>query len=229
MLAEIAGLRDESDLVRTFILRSESSEPWQFEPGQFVMIAVPGLPEHENLRSYSIASAPGSDTVELCIVLNPDGKATPVLWSMRVGDKLEISEPQGTFVLPETHGLELCLVCTGTGVAPFRSMIQTLKGRGKFPMPVYLIFGCRTESDLLYRKEWENLAEAEPNFRYIPVLSRQNWDGEKGYVHAVYKKLFADGRDARFMVCGWENMCTDARHNLKEMGYNRRQYKFENY
>ncbi len=180
-------------------------------------------------RSYSIASLNAVNTeFELCIVLNPTGIATPVLWQMKPGDELDFDGPLGQFVLHEPVPCDFAFICTGTGVAPFRPMIQELL-KGRVRRQIFLIFGCRTQADLLYRSEFEAWQQEHSGFQYIPVLSREFWDGRKGYVHSVYEELFADGRDARFYVCGWQAMCKEARMRLKQLGYNRRQYFFEEY
>lgn len=221
----------ETESVRRYELCAADTALFKFQPGQFVAITFAELPEGNNERSYSIASVPSDNNVfEICVVLNPAGKGTPALWSKRAGDELQISEAKGHFVLPENLAQELVFICTGTGVAPFRSMIGYLLGTLGYQLPVTLIFGNRFEKDILYRNEFENWEKAFPNFRFVPVLSREtNWPGKRGYVHAVYEELYADGRDARFFVCGWEAMCTEARHKLKNLGYNRRQYLFEDY
>ena len=97
---------------------------------------------------------------------------------------------------------------------------------------LYLIAGTRKQEELLYRKELEKLDRENHNFHYIKVLSRETketWSGHTGYVHAVYKDLFKDKRDARFFICGWRTMILEARDNLKEMGYDKGDIKFELY
>jgi CDP-4-dehydro-6-deoxyglucose reductase len=96
---------------------------------------------------------------------------------------------------------------------------------------IYMVFGNRWEKDILYRKEMEDLASKHPEFRFIPVLSRTNegWTGKQGYVHPVYEELFADKRPANFYICGWADMLHEARERLKNMGYDRKQIKFESY
>lgn len=231
MKARLTAVRRESEFVKTFEFQALDRDRLNFIPGQFVIITIPGLPEFNNTRSYSICSAPmGNAKFELCISINPKGKATPVLWGLQTGDILDMSEPQGNFILRESGNLEVVFICTGTGVAPFRSMIKNLIQKGSLPGKTTLIFGCRFENDILYRKEFEEISVNHLEFNYIPVLSRDSeWTGKKGYVHSVYQPLFSDGRDARFYVCGWQEMCRDTRRNLKEMGYNRQQYFFELY
>jgi CDP-4-dehydro-6-deoxyglucose reductase len=94
-----------------------------------------------------------------------------------------------------------------------------------------MAFGTRHKSDILYRKEMEELAAKHPEFKYVPVLSREGegWEGRKGYVHQLYEELFADKRPGYFYICGWNDMLNEARKRLAEMGYDKKRIKFESY
>ena len=221
--AQIVRIEQHHHLVRSFFLVPEHPVP--FVAGQFVAIA---LEEGGTERSYSIASRPGSAEIELCIALKPDGYISPALFAMKPGDTLYLSEARGSFTLP-LDGTEVCMICTGTGIAPFRSMLLEALQKGDM-RTFYLISGNRCAAEALYHDEITALSARHPNFRYLPALSREEAAGfAHGYVHPIYETLFADGRDARFLVCGWTAMLSDARRKLKEMGYNRRQYFFESY
>ncbi|MFN0015745.1 MAG: hypothetical protein ACKVU2_14470 [Saprospiraceae bacterium] len=126
----------------------------------------------------------------------------------------------------------MVLICTGTGVAPFRSMLRDLMHTGRPHRNIHLIFGARTEVDILYRAELEELARMMPGFRYDVALSRQpDWGGYKGYVHQVYRSEYAQPRpDVVFYLCGWGNMIDEAVANLlMQMGYGRDQILYELY
>jgi CDP-4-dehydro-6-deoxyglucose reductase len=225
MRAVIDNIIQETESVKRFFLKPQSGQRFSFLPGQFITLRI-----HDRERSYSISNPPDeSGLIELCIVLNPEGKVTPLLWQMKPGDTLEISEALGSMVLHETWDKDLCFVCTGTGVAPFRSMIGHLLKQGELKHNIYLVFGNRYSADILYRAEFEAWSEQNSKFHFLPVLSREEGPHRKGYVHAVYEEIFSDRRDARFYVCGWEAMCREARQRLKVMGYGRRQYTFEQY
>ncbi|HCS20214.1 MAG TPA: oxidoreductase [Bacteroidetes bacterium] len=215
--------------VRIFRIRYSLSNA--FRPGQFVMLDLPIQTEFTT-RSYSIASAPNSDGwIELCIVKKPDGPGTSFLFEhIKEGDMLQVSEPQGKFVL-EAETAPLCMVCTGTGIAPFRAMILDLRRRHtRLPMPLTLVFGNRFEEDILYREEWEQMQKLDPNFKFIPVLSREeNWNGAKGYVHESYLPLAKAYPETHFYLCGWTTMVRDAKNKLKALGFSRKQLKFELY
>src|SRR5690606_29448317 len=105
--------------------------------------------------------------------LKRDGKGTTFLWEkVTEGMKLQVSMPLGKFVLPEKIETDLCLVCTGTGIAPFRSMVQWIFEKQVPHRNIWLIFGTRVQGDILYRKELTEMESRLEGFKFIPVLSR---------------------------------------------------------
>jgi CDP-4-dehydro-6-deoxyglucose reductase len=229
MQVEITNIIDETNRVKRFELSTVDGSVIEFVPGQFVQIVHPELPEFENTRSYSISSlSAGSNKIELCIALNEKGIFTPWLFQKSVGDILKISEARGEFVLKsEYFNFPLLFICTGTGIAPFRSMIHTALSEGN--NNVYLVFGNRKKTDILYKTELENLVNSNSKFHYLPVLSQETDFENFGYVHEFYSNVLREIGEARIFVCGWKDMCVETRNRLKEMGYNRRQYFFEQY
>lgn len=223
----ISKIIQETPRVRRFFLETGT---FDFVPGQFVVLTHPNLPLEENQRSYSIASVDkNQQELELCIVLNENGVVTPWLFEKKEGDDLEISHAQGSFNL-KNDGNEgpIVFVATGTGVAPFRSMINeslTFTDR-----EVHLVFGNRFREDILYYDYWKLLEKERPQFHFHPVLSREVVENcYKGYVHDVYESILKGTSDARIYVCGWQEMCKEARERLKLLGFNRKQYAFEQY
>lgn len=229
VLVEIIDIIDESHRVKRFVLKSIVGQYFQFEPGQFIQIFHPNLPEFQNTRSYSISSLSDGNTLELCIALNENGIFTPWLFGLSVGHQLEISEPQGQFIFKEEYAQFPCVfICTGTGIAPFLSMIN--KALSISNQPVHLVFGNRKFEDVLYREMLENLSLENEKFSFYPVFSQESSAEFKGYVHSVYQDILRDIEgEVRIFVCGWKDMCLETRQKLKEMGYNRKQYFFEQY
>lgn len=218
--------------VRRFVL--EAPENFTFEAGQFITCDLPiGDKRLQRWRSYSIANAPGDGTLELCIVRAENGLGSRYLFEeLYEGSAIRFKGPDGGFLLPATIETDLVFICTGTGVAPFRSMLFDLRRSGKKHQKLHLIFGCRTVADILYREEFEQLAREWPDFRYDVVLSRQpDWPGYKGHVHPVYMQEYAEKRpDVQFYLCGWSAMIDEAVANLIiQLGYDRGQVKFELY
>lgn len=234
MNATIELIENLSPRVRRFVLSLEQSVV--FEAGQFVVLTV-NINGVELQRSYSIASLEHGIPVqqlELCISFNELGQVTPWLFAMGEGMVLDISAPQGGFVLrPTSIDGDVVFVCTGTGVAPFRSMIQSCLSLNP-NRKVHLVFGNRTEADVLYHEHWQKLAKIQDQFFYHPVISRPDANlnqslFHQGYVHNVYRPLIQENPNAHVYVCGWEAMCMEARQQLKAMGLTRRQYFFEVY
>lgn len=228
----VVGIIDETHNTRRFFIETQKADPFVFIPGQFVTL---DLPIHEKksrrLRSYSIASAPDSTNVfELLIVLVEDGLGTNYLFrNVQVGDQLTFRGPAGVFILQQPIDHDLFLICTGTGIAPFRSMIHHIYNHRIPTRNIYLIYGTRTKQDLLYYNELVEFCGLLPQLHYHPVLSREAWEGHRGYVHDVYRSLCAGKPNAQFMLCGWKNMIDEARHTLQDLGYDKKQVHFELY
>ena len=228
----VIKIENETSDTRRFWIQVAEINSFDFEPGQFVTL---DLPIHEKVnrrwRSYSIASHPdGTNVIELLIVLNKEGAGTPYLFNeIAVGSELTLRGPQGVYTLPEVLDKKLFLICTGTGIAPFRSMIKHLQQHPKNHSDIHLIFGCRTQSDLLYFEEMKSLEKELPLFHYHPVLSREQWEGASGYVHAIYESLCADKPLANFYLCGWKGMIDEARTRIVQLGYEKKDIHVEIY
>ena len=231
----ITDIIDESPNVKRFFFQIPGVEKFDFIAGQFVMLDLP-IDSKVTTRAYSIASPPSGDNIiELVIVLKEDGLGTPYLFkNMKVGTQVPLSQPLGKFIQPRPSSFEtdLCFICTGTGIAPFRSILLDIYNHSVPHKNIQLVFGCRYQQDILYKKEMEELETKLENFQFIPVLSREpieTWKGETGYVHKVYQKLYGDKRSGLFYICGWKVMIMEARKNLLDMGYDKKEIRFELY
>lgn len=217
---------------RLYEIELPETNSFDFKPGQFVTLDLP-IHEKRNKRwrSYSIASMPnGSNTIELVIVHLDGGAGSEYIFNeVSVGSELTLRGPQGVFVLPDDIPDDFYLVCTGTGVAPFRSMVRYVQQHNLPHQNIHLIFGTRTKADLLYYDELQQLAADMSGFHYHPVLSREDWAGHKGYVHDVYKELCKNKPHAQFMLCGWKNMVDEAKHTLLDLGYDKKNIHLELY
>lgn len=225
-IGKVIKIEQQTYNTRRFFIQVPEVEKFDFKPGQFVTL---DLPIHEKpnrrWRSYSISSWPdGTNVFELCIVLLEGGAGTTYLFNEVVeGSELTLRGPVGVFTLHEEHyAKNLFLICTGTGIAPFRSMANFTKLHDIPHHNIHLIFGCRTKNDLLYYDELIQLQKELPHFFYHPVLSREDWSGRSGYVHAIYQELCAAKEPASFFLCGWKAMVDDAKSKILELGYDRK-------
>ena len=230
----LTNVIDETPNVKRFFFSVPELDKFTFNAGQFVQLDLP-IESKVTTRAYSIASAPSeNNSLELVIVLKEDGLGTPYLFNkLKIGETVKLSQPAGKFTRQELPDGDLCLICTGTGIAPFRSMVYDIINKNANSYKnINLIFGARYIHDLLYRKEFKELQNSMRGFHYIPVLSRETadkWSGETGYVHSIYKKLYAEKPNALFYLCGWKVMIMEARENLLQLGYDKKQIKFELY
>jgi ferredoxin-NADP reductase len=221
--------------VRCFFLQLPDVQEFPFKAGQFITLDLPiGEKRLQRWRSYSIASAP-SDTneIELCIVRAQEGLGTAYLFDeVEEGTVLRFKGPDGTFCLPEKIEKNIVMICTGTGIVPFRSMLQDLVNKGNTQQNIHLIFGTRYESGILYQKELEQMKAIMPNFKYDVALSRETKENyHHGYVHSIYLKEYAENKEnVQFYLCGWSAMIDEAVANLMvTLGYKREQVLYELY
>ncbi|MCE2788363.1 MAG: FAD-binding oxidoreductase [Saprospiraceae bacterium] len=232
--AEVTEILPLTEHTRQFNLCIPELENFEFLPGQFITFDLPvGEKRRDRWRSYSIASAPaGNNQFSLCIVRNPHGKGSNYLFEeVREGSKLTCKGPDGVFTMPPLTGRQLIFVCTGTGIAPFRSMLQTIDQKTLAFDSIHLIFGTRYSAQVLYRDEWEVFAGKYSQFRWDVALSRESCQPfHSGYVHELYTSLYSNPVSERhFYLCGWTPMIDEGVRRLKEIGYSEAQIHFELY
>ena len=235
----VTRIEQETYNTRRFWITVPEIESFDFVPGQFVTL---DLPIHEKpnkrWRSYSIASWPdGTNTFELLIVILEGGLGTTYLFNeVFEGSELTLRGPQGVFTLPQELSKDLYFICTGTGIAPFRSMVHHIQRHSIPHQNINLIFGTRKREDLVYLEEMRRLEGEVEGFHYLPTLSREAWDGCCGYVHAVYENLVhqkmngdAEPPPAQFYLCGWRAMVDEAKQRILKLGYDKKDIHLELY
>ncbi len=239
--AAVTKIEDQTANTKRFWLQMPEDAAFDFRAGQFVTLDLPIAEKRlQRWRSYSIANAPVKDEpLELCVVRLEGGAGTRYLFEdLQVGDQVRLKGPAGVFTLPKEIEYDLVLICTGTGVAPFRSMLKEIKQQAKQHRNIHLIFGTRHEAGILYREEFEQLRAELPNFRYSVALSREadldsmrfDFPVYPGYVHQIYERCYPEPReDIRFYLCGWSNMIDEAKERLLKLGYQEEQIIFELY
>ena len=232
MRARFLGSRELGPETRHFEFALTGQEPLHFTPGQFISL-VHTVGGKEITRAYSIASPRGENGhFALCLNRVADGLLSPFLFALTPGEELEIREPLGYFTLRHP-GHRLLFVATGTGIAPFRSIL--LDHYPKMELHATLLFGARYEAGLLYREELESLAAAHPTFRLMPTITRPEatWKGRTGRVQEHLAEALAlasdDPATIDVYICGLQAMVNEVRKELKARGFDRKQIIFEKY
>ncbi len=191
-------------------------KPVDFKAGQFFMMEVVDEAGKVN-RSYSVSSTPSyKEGFSLCVKLLPDGRGSKLLRDLPIGGTANFMAAFGHFVLVDSPK-DMLMISTGTGLAPFISMVPAVFERG-FAGKVTLIFGVRHEEDLFYvdqLREWE---KAHANFKAIVTLSQptDSWTGEKGRVTDHLGNF--DPQAVQVYICGNGDMVKTVKTLMDEKG-----------
>lgn len=207
----------------------ESAE-WKaaFVPGQFVSLTHQ-IGENSITRAYSIASAPDGNRFALCANLVQEGHFSPFLFSLERGGEIEFKGPYGAFT-PRRPFSDSIFVATGTGIAPFRSMLHS-ELLETTTSKITLIFGVRYVHGLLYHEELKRLTERHKNFTFRPTLTQPppHWTGLTGRVQQHVLDELGERRDVDIYICGLKEMVDDLRAQLKQAGLDRKRMIYEKY
>jgi len=212
----VANIRVTHDM-RHLVLKLVDTDDFKFFPGQYVDITVPGT---EETRSFSMAntSARESGQLEFVIKVYPDGLFSHFLDSkLHPGDRLNLTGPFGVFTLRDAPDTDLVFVGGGAGMAPILCLLRSMAERGIDRKAVYY-YGARRRGDLCFEDELRALENTLPDFRYVPALSEEEWDGETGMITDVLAAKEGNLGRAHAYVCGPPPMVEAAVPLLTRLG-----------
>ena len=191
----------------------------KFAAGQYVIFH---LPAPKLRHTMSIASAP-SNAGEIEILQHTVAGGAGSAWftGLQAGETVRFTGPLGKFTLEDTDRQKV-FVATGSGIAPFRSMIiEELKGpRTIHDNQMTLYWGLRHETDVFWKDEFESLAKDHLNFRFLLTLSKPTdaWTGAVGRVTDHVTRETLHRAHSEFYLCGRRQMIVDTRALLIENG-----------
>ena len=172
-------------------IRLQLDGDMEFQAGQYINLYIPDV----GSRAFSISNPPSqSNIIELHVRLVPDGKGTMWLHNeLSVGDQIDVSGPYGQFFVRSSDSQDVIFIAGGSGLSSPESMIYDLLEKGD-NRQIYLFQGARNIPELYHREKFEQLAQDNENFHYIPALSDEDclgeWSGFKGYVNDAVKQHF---------------------------------------
>jgi len=221
---------DQHESLAYFWVRFDE-EPTPFEPGQYMTIGVFADGKLVQ-RPYSVASAPrvaGSEGYEFYLRLVHGGTFTPLLWGLPVGHRMRMIGPKGKFVLDPDDDRTHLFISSGTGNAPFVSMMRETLAAGA-PRRAIFLNGVSHVRDLGYREQvesWERSGEYPVTF--VPTISRPTdpgnagWTGRTGRVETivgpVVEELGLRPDDTVAYLCGNPDMILSAEATLLDLGF----------
>jgi ferredoxin-NADP reductase len=218
-VAEAAEVVPETPRVKT--IRLDVPEWPGHLPGQHVDIRLTAEDGYQAQRSYSIASAPGAEQLELTVERIDDGEVSPYLTEeLQPGDRFELRGPVGGyFVWEPSRGGPLLLVAGGSGVVPFRAMLRHLVDEGG-GIPATLLLSSRSLEDVIYQAELDSL----DGVRVAHTLTREQPDGWAGYTRRVDAEMLAEVGPAaaerpHVYVCGPTPFVETAAQALVGLGH----------
>lgn len=195
------------------------SRKFNFSPGQFLSVSIPGLLKKHGAikRCYSFALSPELSQekgYQICVKLVKDGVGSEFLRSLAVGDRFKAYAPFGDFKLkPKPEKRNLCLISTGTGIAPFRSMLGSKQLQEAGYRNIILLHGVRHENELIFLKDFQR---ANVYTQVIVSQPSPQWAGKKGRVtdllHHIARTLNLSETD--FFICGNGEMVEEVSDKL---------------
>ena len=217
---------DVAPQVRHIVFRREDQQIFDYKPGQFITIHF----EYEGKtlrRSYSIATIPRqSHAIEIAAGYIKGGPGTELLFHLKPGDDVHATGPFGRLVLRDEMPQRYFLLATGTGVTPYRSMLPELDARlqANEQLEVYLLLGVRGREHLLYPEDFNELAQQQSRFHFVPCYSRQDQASlegmeQTGYVQQVLKNYELRPANDLIYLCGNPGMIDEAFDYLQAQGF----------
>jgi glycine betaine catabolism B len=231
----VAKVFQETPEVRTFrlVMPSGSKLPFDYLPGQF-LIAKPEIDGKKVRRSYTIASSPTRNGYcELTIKREERGLVSRFMHDMvREGAILDITAPAGRFTFTGAEAQRIVMIAGGVGITPLMAKIRYLTDLA-WPGTIHLIFSVKTEKDIIFREELENLEKRFANFKVTVTLSRElspAWGGERGRITStLLTRVVADLAGSRVHLCGPTEMTKPLITMLSDLGVPAEQIKVESF
>ncbi|MFX0043903.1 MAG: flavin reductase family protein [Candidatus Hodarchaeota archaeon] len=202
-----------------------------FRAGQYIGLTVE-INGVRTSRAFSLVSSPNQLAYyELGIKRKEGGFVSPyILDNIKVGDILEATDPMGNLYYNRVfHGKDLIFIAGGSGITPFISMLRDISER-MLPLNVWLIFGCLTEKDILFRKALQDIKSRRSNIRVKYILSEPEpgWTGACGFItkEEILNEI-GSVANKYFYVVGNRPMYFFIEEQLKAMGVPRHRIIYE--
>ncbi len=239
MLTTAIRLTDNQLISRnTRLLRFVRSDGGHFSyrPGEFISLHLPDENGEVFKRSYSIASVAdnpaAADSLELVASFVENGRATRWFWQAQPGVEIAFAGPHGQLVWPEAPPKRVMLIATGTGVAPYRSMLKQMQPALAQGVQVEVLFGVRDAADAFFVDDFRQQAAAFANFRFSLCVSRGDVGGADMFTGRVTQRLRDLNPQADqdlVYLCGNPAMVDEVFEQLKTVGFGVKTVKREKY
>jgi propane monooxygenase reductase subunit len=218
----VAAIEPLTHDITRLCLTVEDVAPFEFKPGQYVDIRIPGGDEDEH-RSFSMADlAADAGELEFMIKRYPGGRFSGLLGEdgLAVGDELEVTGPYGVFTLRASSPRRIVFIGGGAGMAPLLCLLRSM-AEARVERSATFYYGARTATDLFHLDELSALGERIPGFTFVPALSEASdgdWTGESGLITDVVERMEDDLAEVDAYLCGPPPMVDAAIAMLERLG-----------
>ena len=207
--------------------RFTSPAELSYRPGQYFMITIK-KDDKELTHHFSFSSSPTEkDYFEFTKKLT-DHEYSTALKAAKVGDWARIDAPYGQFTFKGEYS-KIALLAGGIGITPFKSICKYATDK-RLESKITLFYGCRTDNDIAFRREFEDMQQENKNLKVIFIVNQASsqWKGATGVVTAdLIKKELPDYKENIFYVCGPQPMVTEMQALVESIGLQKTQLKLE--
>ena len=230
----VSNVVKESNDIWTVEFKPRDGISFPYRPGQFGYFRMLSKEIPDEEHPFSISSTP-TDLSKISITVKGSGDFTQSIKNVHIGDQVQIDGPYGRFSYTDfPDDRAIVFIAGGVGITPILSMVRHMSEQ-KEKRQILLIWGTRTQSDLIRAEELVQLQEKMINFKWIPVLSGDaNWKGEKGYIdftklQYLLTKENLTANTTGFYICGPVVLMDLARRYLQQLGIQKQNVHYEQF
>lgn len=214
---EVISVIERNPGVKSF--RFKPTDELIFKPGQFFFVSIM-IDGKERSKHFSFSNSP-TETGYIEFTKRLTGSEfSNGLNNLKPGDWAKIKAPYGNFTFDGEHE-KIAFLSGGIGITPIRSISKYVVDKG-LPTDMVLLYGNNTERDIIFKQDFDQMAEAKSNFNVVYTLTakdinKDSWQGKTGYVDAdIIKNEIPDYDDRVFFICGPPAMVEALNKALKE-------------
>ena len=223
----------KTEILDTFTLKIKSNKKLFFKAGQFCFLRL-NKDKLYARHPFTISSSPNENTLNFTLKIT--GRFTKIASQLKKGDKIIVEGGFGLFTIKDEdeniNKKKLVFIAGGVGITPFRSIIKDEEEKNNIQnslRSILLLYGSKTEKDIIFKKEFDELDKKEKWLKKVYVLSQENEEKfnklndkyEKGHIDELIIKKYLDEKDIKdslFYICGPESMKNSVIKILTDLG-----------
>lgn len=216
MDAKLTEIVDEAENIKSF--RFSTEQKWNWRPGQWMYLRL----SEELKHTFTISASPTEGFLQVTTMFRPQSEFKQVLFSKKVGDTVDVSGPNGSFILDEADSYPRLFLAGGIGITPFHSMIKYSTDRN-LNLPISLLYSAKTLAGAAFSKWLTELRAENLNINIIESEKSGHVDGEK------IKQFVPDYQSRTWWLCGPAAFVDAMKELATKMGMKEEQVKSEDF